>query len=99
MEWEREHVEVLIGLIDRFQDTQARALDYIKTSPADLLVVSKLAGNLFFYGGPTKLKTVLNIFESVEEALADDWALLARLGFAASEAGQRKRGEMETHST
>ncbi len=91
-EWEREHVEVLIGLIERFQDTQARALDYIKTSPADLLVVSKLAGNLFFYGGSTKLKTVLNIFESVEGALEDDWALLARLGFAASEAGQRKRG-------
>ncbi len=91
-DWEHEHVEVLIGLIDNFQATQARALDYIATSPADLLVVSKLAGNLFFYGGATKLETVLAIFESVEAALKDDWALLARLGFAASEAGQRKRG-------
>ncbi len=91
-DWEHEHVEVLIGLIDNFQATQARALDHIATSPADLLVVSKLAGNLFFYGGATKLETVLAIFESVEAALKDDWALLARLGFAASEAGQRKRG-------
>ncbi len=91
-EWEREHVEILIGLIDSFQATLDRAQDYIKTSPADLLVVSKLAGNLFFYGGPAKLETVLEIFESVEDALEDDWALLARLGFAVSEAGQRLRG-------
>jgi len=35
---------------------------------------------------------VLDVFESVEHALGDDWAFLARLGFAASEAGQRKRG-------
>ncbi len=90
--WEREHVEILIGLIDRFQATRERAHAYIESSPADLLVVSKLAGNLFFYGGSTKLETVLNIFESVEAALKDDWALLARLGFAASEAGQRERG-------
>ena len=35
---------------------------------------------------------MLKVFESVEQALGNDWAYLARLGFAASEAGQRKRG-------
>ncbi|MEH6637841.1 MAG: hypothetical protein V7717_01065 [Porticoccaceae bacterium] len=91
-DWEREHIDVLIGMIDRPDATRAEALAYIKTTPADLLVVSQLAGNLFFYGGPKKLDAVLNVFESVEEALGNDWAFLARLGFAASEAGQRKRG-------
>lgn len=90
--WEREHVDVLIGLIDEPGATQAKAEAYIKTTPADLLVISQLTGNMFFYGGPTKLETVLNVFESVGEALGNDWAFLARLGFAASEAGQRKRG-------
>jgi Tfp pilus assembly protein PilF len=90
--WEREHVDILIGLIDEPGATQAKAEAYIKTTPADLLVISQLTGNMFFYGGPSKLQTVLNVFESVGEALGDDWAFLARLGFAASEAGQRKRG-------
>ena len=91
-DWEREHIDILLGLLDQPGDTQARALDYVKTTPADLLVISQLTGNMFFYDGPKKLETVLNLFESVEEALGDDWAFLARLGFAASEAGQRKRG-------
>lgn len=91
-DWEREHIDVLVGLIDRPQATRAKAEAYIQETPTDLLVIAKLAGDLFFYGGPTKLEAVLNLFESVEEASADDWALLARLGFAASEAGQRKRG-------
>jgi Tfp pilus assembly protein PilF len=90
--WEREHINVLIGLIDQPDATRAKALSYIDTTPADLLVISKLTGNMFFYGGPKKLDAVLNVFESVERALGDDWAFLARLGFAASEAGQRKRG-------
>lgn len=91
-DWEREHIDVLIGMVDLPDATRAKALAYIETTPADLLVVSQLAGNLFFYGGPKKLDAVLNVFESVEEALGNDWAFLARLGFAASEAGQRKRG-------
>jgi Tfp pilus assembly protein PilF len=90
--WEREHIDVLIGLIDQPGATQDKALAYIETTPADLLVISQLTGNMFFYDGPKKLETVLNVFESVEHALGDDWAFLARLGFAASEAGQRKRG-------
>jgi len=91
-DWEREHVDILIGLIDQPNATMAKAQTYIETTPADLLVISQLTGKLFFYGGPKKLEAVLNVFESVEEALANDWAFLARLGFAASEAGQRKRG-------
>jgi len=91
-EWEREHIRILIGLIDQPSATQAKALAYIKTTPTDLLVIAKLTGNMFFYDGSKKLETVLNVFESVENALGDDWAFLARLGFAASEAGQRKRG-------
>lgn len=91
-DWEREHVDLLIGLIDQPGATRDRALAYIETTPADLLVISQLTGNMFFYDGPKKLETVLNVFESVEHALGDDWAFLARLGFAASEAGQRKRG-------
>ena len=91
-DWEREHIDVLIGLMDQPGAAQAKALAYIETTPTDLLVISQLTGNMFFYDGPKKLETVLNVFESVEEALGDDWAFLARLGFAASEAGQRKRG-------
>jgi len=91
-DWEREHVDVLIGLLDRPAVTRDKALAYIETAPADLLVISQLTGNMFFYDGPNKRENVLNLFESVEHALGDDWAFLARLGFAASEAGQRKRG-------
>ena len=91
-EWEREHIDILIGLIDLPDATQAKALAYVETTPADLLVISQLTGNMFFYGGTGKLDAVLGVFESVEEALGSDWAFLARLGFAASEAGQRIRG-------
>jgi Tfp pilus assembly protein PilF len=91
-DWEREHVAILIGLLDQPDATQAKAMAYVETTPADLLVVSQLTGNMFFYGGPGKLDAVLSVFESIAEALSSDWAFLARLGFAASEAGQRKRG-------
>jgi len=91
-DWEREHVDVLIGLIDRPDATLAKAQAYIDSTPNDLLVISQLTGNLFFYGGPNKREAVLNVFESVEHAFDNDWAYLARLGFAASEAGQRRRG-------
>lgn len=91
-DWEREHIEVLFGLIDHPDANPAKARAYIDSTPNDLLVISQLTGNLFFYGGPNKLEAVLNVFESVEQALGGDWAYLARLGFAASEAGQRKRG-------
>jgi len=91
-EWEREHVDVLIGLIDAPGATREKALAYARTAPADLLVISQLAGYMIFYGGPQKLGAVLNVLESVEGASGNDWAFLARLGFAASEAGQRTRG-------
>lgn len=91
-DWEREHIDVLIGLIDQPRDARGKALAYVEKTPADLLVISQLTGNMFFFDGPKKLEAVLNVFESVEHALGDDWAFLARLGFAASEAGQRKRG-------
>lgn len=91
-DWEREHINILIGMIEQPGATQAKAQAYIETMPADLLVLSQLAGYLFFYGGANKLEAVLNLFESVEESLGDDWAFLARQGFAASEAGQRKYG-------
>ena len=79
-------------MIDLPDATLARAQAFIDSTPNDLLVISQLTGNLFFYGGPNKLEAVLNVFESVEQAFGNDWAYLARLGFAASEAGQRKRG-------
>ena len=90
-DWEREHIDVLISLIGQPGATRDKALVYVEKMPADLLVISQLAGIMFFYDGPKKLETVLNVFESVEHALGGDWAFLARLGFAASEAGQRKR--------
>lgn len=46
-DWEREHIDVLIGLLDQPSDTRAKALAYIKTTPTDLLVISKLTGNMF----------------------------------------------------
>lgn len=90
--WERDHVDALTGMIDQPAATLDKALAYIKNTPADLLVISQIAGYLFFYGGENKLQAVLNVFESVREDLGDDWAYLARLGFAASEAGQHQRG-------
>ena len=50
-EWEREHIDILIGLIDLPDATQAKALAYIETTPADLLVISQLTGNMFFRVG------------------------------------------------
>ncbi len=91
-DWEREHVDVLVGLIDQPGANLTKAMAYIETSPADLIVISQITGYMFFYGGPEKLNSVLNVLESVKETLGNDWAFLARLGFAASEAGQRKRG-------
>ncbi|MGD2129536.1 MAG: hypothetical protein PVJ17_09545, partial [Lysobacterales bacterium] len=90
--WEREHIEILFGLIEEAGNTVDKARDYVARTPGDLFVVSQLAGYLFFYGGPTKLNAVLELLESVGPALEDDWAYLARLGFAASEAGDRVRG-------
>lgn len=91
-EWEKQHIDVLIGLIDQPGETRERAITYIEKNPADLLVISQMTGNMIFFDGPNKLTNVLNLFESVEPALSDDWAFIARLGFAASEAGQRERG-------
>ncbi|QSX40336.1 hypothetical protein [Shewanella cyperi] len=91
-DWEQQHVEVLLDLIEAPGSSRDLAMAYVEQNPADLLIVSQLAGRMFFFDGPKKLETVLALFESVAPALGDDWALLARLGFAASEAGQRPRG-------
>lgn len=91
-DWERDHIDILFGLIEDAGDTLDKAHAYIKRTPGDLFVVSQLAGYLFFYGGPNKLEAVLNLLESVEHNFENDWAYLARLGFAASEAGDHKRG-------
>jgi len=91
-DWEREHVEVLLGLIEDAGNTLDRARAYVESTPADLMVVSQLGGHLFFYGGPGKLEAVLSLLESVGHGYDDDWAYLARLGFAVSEAGDHQRG-------
>ena len=91
-DWEREHIDILFGLIEDAGNTLDKAQAYIKSTPGDLFIISQLSGYLIFYGGPNKLNAVLNLLESVEQDLENDWAYLARLGYAASEAGDRKRG-------
>jgi hypothetical protein len=90
--WERAHVCALFALLEDPYASLAATEAYIAANPADLLVISQLCGYLIFYGGARKLERVLKIMESVAPRLHDDWACLARLGFAASEAGDRDRG-------
>jgi len=91
-DWEREHIQILFGLVERGGETREASRRYIDRNPGDLLVVSQLAGWLIFHGGVGKLEAVRRLLESVGPALADDWAWLARMGFAASEAGDHQRG-------
>ncbi|WP_244222762.1 hypothetical protein [Cupriavidus lacunae] len=90
--WERAHISALFGLLEDPYTNLAATEAYIAANPSDLLVISQLCGYLIFYGGARKLERVLNIMESVDPSLRDDWACLARLGFAASEAGDQNRG-------
>lgn len=90
--WERAHVSALFALLEDPYGNLAATEAYIAANPGDLLVISQLCGYLIFYGGARKLERVLAIMESVDPGLHDDWACLARLGFAASEAGDRNRG-------
>lgn len=90
--WERAHIHALFALLEDPYANLAASEAYIAGNPRDLLVISQLCGYLIFYGGARKLERVLNIMESVDPGLHDDWACLARLGFAASEAGDRNRG-------
>jgi hypothetical protein len=90
--WERAHISALFGLLEDPHTNLAATETYIAANPGDLLVISQLCGHLIFYGGARKLERVLNIMESVDPRLRDDWAWLARLGFAASEAGDQNRG-------
>ena len=92
--WERAHIRALFALLEDPYSNLAAAEAYIAGNPSDLLVVSQLCGYLIFYGGARKLERVLSIMESVPPGLQDDWACLARLGFAASEAGDRNRGRV-----
>lgn len=91
-DWERTHVETLAALLEDPYRALASTEEYIKTNPGDLLIISQLCGYLIFYGGATKLTRVLDLLESVQDRLKDDWAYLSRLGFAASEAGDIDRG-------
>ncbi|MBS0580781.1 MAG: hypothetical protein JSR36_16100 [Proteobacteria bacterium] len=90
--WERAHVRALFALLEDPYASLAATEAYVAGSPGDLLVISQLCGYLIFYGGAGKLERVLDIMESVDPRLKDDWPSLARLGFAASEAGDRIRG-------
>ena len=90
--WERAHVSALFALLEDPYGSLAATEAYVAANPSDLLVISQLCGYLIFYGGMRKLERVLNIMESVDPGLHDDWAHLARLGFAASEAGDQIRG-------
>lgn len=90
--WEQRHVDVLVALADQPSGAVDIARSHIEKTPGDLLVVSQLSSYLFFYGGPEKRRMVLELLESVGHALENDWAYLARLGFAASECGDRRRG-------
>ncbi|WP_230427110.1 tetratricopeptide repeat protein [Cupriavidus yeoncheonensis] len=90
--WERAHISALFALLDDPYTNLAATERYIAANPGDLLVISQLCGYLIFYGGARKLERVLNIMESADASLRDDWAWLARLGFAASEAGDHNRG-------
>ncbi len=92
--WERAHISALFALLEDPHTNLAGTESYIAANPGDLLVISQLCGYLIFYGGARKLERVLNIMESVHPSLHDDWACLARLGFAASEAGDRARGRL-----
>lgn len=90
--WERAHVSTLFALLEDPYANLAATETYVGANPSDLLIISQLCGYLIFYGGVRKLERVLNIMESVEPRLHDDWAYLARLGFAASESGDQNRG-------
>jgi tetratricopeptide (TPR) repeat protein len=92
--WERAHISALLALLEDPYSNLAATEAYIAGNPGDLLVISQLCGYLIFYGGARKVERVLNIMESVDPDLHDDWACLARLGFAASEAGDHKRGRL-----
>jgi hypothetical protein len=90
--WERAHVHALLALLEDPGASLAATEAYLAGHRRDLLVVSQLCGYLIFYGGTRKLERVLAIMEAVDPALHEDWACLARLGFAASEAGDADRG-------
>ena len=92
--WERAHISALFALLEDPYTNLAAAEAYVAANPSDLLVISQLCGYLIFYGGARKLQRVLSIMESVDPGLHDDWACLARLGFAASEAGDQHRGRL-----
>ena len=92
--WERAHILALFALLEDPHSNLAATEAYIAGNPSDLLVISQLCGYLIFYGGARKLERVLIIMGSVDPSLHDDWACLARLGFAASEAGDRNRGRV-----
>jgi hypothetical protein len=92
--WERAHILALFALLADPYANLAAIEAYVAGNPSDLLVISQLCGYLIFYGGARKLERVLSIMEAVDPSLHDDWACLARLGFAASEAGDRNRGRV-----
>ena len=92
--WERAHVTALFALLEDPYGNLAATEAHVAANPSDMLVVSQLCGYLIFYGGERKLERVLQIMESVDPRLQDDWACLARLGFAASEAGDPHRGRV-----
>ncbi|MBV1788158.1 hypothetical protein KQ940_08825 [Marinobacterium sp. D7] len=90
--WEQRHIDVLIGLLTDPYGNLQQTQEYVAANPGDLLIISQLCGYLIFYGGPEKLTRVLDILKASESTLSEDWAYLARLGFAISEAGDPAQG-------
>lgn len=91
-DWESAHIKILFGLIEDTDAYLDRALAYIEMNPRDLFVISQVVGHYIFFGGAKKLDLAVDLLQSVEGEIGEDWAFLARLGFALSEAGERKRG-------
>ena len=90
--WERGHIRAVLAACAGDDDAVALAREQLATTPLDLSVLAKLSGHLFFHGGAGKRAALLSELENVAPHYGDDWAFLARHGFAASEAGDRDRG-------
>jgi len=91
-EWERAHIGALFLFLDDPSKNLAATEHYVSIFGYDLVVISQFCDYLTFYGGASKLERVQRILEAADSRLKTDWAYLARLGFAVSEAGDSARG-------
>lgn len=91
-EWERSHISALFLFLDDPNKNLAATENYVSIFGYDLLVIAQLCTYLIAHGGATKFQRVQHILESADSRMKTDWAYLARLGFAVSEAGDGARG-------